>query len=74
MALSTAEAEYVAMSAAAQKTTWIRQLLEDLYYKQTDLTILHKDNQSAIAKAQNPQSHSKIKHQYLLPLCSRGSS
>ena len=62
VALSTAEAEYVAMSAAAQEATWIRQLLEDLYYKQIDPTILHEDNQSAIAVAQNPQSHSKMKH------------
>ena len=62
VALSTAEAEYVAMAAAAQEATWIQQLLEDFYYKQTKPTVLHKDNQSAIAIAQNPHCHSKMKH------------
>ena len=62
VALSTAEAEYVAIAAAAQEATWMRQLLEELYHKQAKPTVLHEDNQSAIAVAQNPQSHSKMKH------------
>ena len=31
VALSTAEAEYIALAAATQEATWMRQLLEDLH-------------------------------------------
>ena len=62
VALSTAEAEYVALAGAVQEATWMRQLLKDLHHKQTKPTVLCEDNQSAIAIAQNPQSHSKTKH------------
>ena len=62
VALSTAEAEYVAMASAAQEATWMRQLLEDLHLKQSKPTVINEDNQSAIAVARNPQSHSKMKH------------
>ena len=37
----------------------MRQLLED---KQTEPTVVREDNQSAIAIAQQPHSHSKMKH------------
>lgn len=62
VALSTAEAEYVAMAAAVQEAAWMRCLLEELEHKQTKPTVLHEDNQSAIAVAENPMSHSKMKH------------
>ena len=58
VALSMAEAEYVAMASAAQEATWMRQL-EDLL-KQMKPTVISEDNHSAIAVAQNPQSHSKM--------------
>ena len=62
VALSTAKAEYVALAGATQEATWMRQLLEDLQHKQTEPTVIHEDNQSAIAIAQQPNSHSKMKH------------
>ena len=62
VALSTAEAEYVALASAAQEAAWMRQLLEDLCHKQTEPTVVREDNQSAIAIAQQPHSHSKMKH------------
>ena len=33
VALSTAEAEYVALTATTQEITWLRQLLKDLHNK-----------------------------------------
>ena len=62
VALSTAEAEYIALSAATQEVTWLRQLLKDMLIEQTNPTIMYEDNQSAICIAQNPQYHSKMKH------------
>ncbi len=62
VALSTAEAEYVALASASQEATWLRRLFEDLHEKQAEPTVIHEDNQSAICIAQNPQYHSKTKH------------
>ena len=62
VALSTAEAEYVALSGAAQETTWMRQLLIDLHHPQPEPTVVYEDNQAAIAISQNSQSHTKMKH------------
>ena len=59
VALSTAEAEYVALAGATQEATWMRQLLQDLHHEQTEPTVIREDNQSAIAIAQQPNSHSK---------------
>ena len=62
VALSTAEAEYVALASAAQETAWIRQLLNDLHHQQDDPTILFEDNQAAVAISKNSQLHTKMKH------------
>ena len=62
VALSTAEAEYVALAGATQEATWMRQLLKDLYHEQMEPTVIREDNQAAIAIAQQPHSHSKMKH------------
>ena len=58
VALSTAEAKYVALAGA----TWMRQLLEDLHNGQFEPTVVLEDNQSTICIAQNPQYHSNTKH------------
>ena len=52
--LSTAEAEYVALSIATQEIVWIRRLLVDLTTKQRQATVLMEDNQGAICIAKNP--------------------
>ena len=41
VALSTAEAEYVALASAAQETAWMRQLPSDLHHQQHGL---YEDN------------------------------
>ena len=62
VALSTAEAEYIALAAATQEATWMRQLLEDLHNGQIEPTVTCEDNQFAISIAQNPQYHKRTKH------------
>ncbi len=50
VALSTAEAEYIAMANAAQKSVWLKQLMAELVNSSDETpTLLYEDNQSAIA-------------------------
>ncbi|KAF2344435.1 Reverse transcriptase RNA-dependent DNA polymerase, partial [Trinorchestia longiramus] len=51
-ALSTAEAEYVALAGAAQEAIWLTQLLDDLEFKTGGPMVVNEDNQSAICLAQ----------------------
>lgn len=62
VAQSTAEAEYVAASAAVNQVIWLRKRLADLGYKQDEATEVLVDNKSAIAISKNPVSFSKTKH------------
>ena len=52
VALSTAEAENIALAGAVQEATWMRQLLEDLHNGQFEPTVILDDNQSTICIAQ----------------------
>ena len=49
VALSKSEAECLAASDAEKKILWVRQLLKELALDQVEPTILHQDNQGAIA-------------------------
>jgi ribonuclease HI len=62
VALSTAEAEYMAISYAVQEVKWITQVLAELNYKQKEPVILYSDNQAAIAISENDVNHSRSKH------------
>uniref|UniRef100_A0A1X7U6N9 Reverse transcriptase Ty1/copia-type domain-containing protein n=1 Tax=Amphimedon queenslandica TaxID=400682 RepID=A0A1X7U6N9_AMPQE len=63
VALSTAEAEYISLSAATQETIWHKRLLKNLSCSTTkDPTIITEDNRGAIAIAKNPVYHSQTKH------------
>ena len=62
VALSTAEAEYMALACAAQESIWMRQLLTDLGTDPIAATQIFDDNQSAICLAKNPQFHGRAKH------------
>ena len=62
VALSTAEAECMALACAAQEAIWMRQLLTDLRNNPTVATQIFEDNQSAICLAKNPQFHGRAKH------------
>jgi len=62
VALSTAEAEYVALSTITQEAVWIRRLLSDIEAVPVGPTVIMEDNQGAIAIANNPVAHSRTKH------------
>ena len=52
-ALSKCEAEYIAATSAAQQTTWIRGMLNDIDMLPPKATPFHIDTQSAIRVAKN---------------------
>ena len=62
VAQSTAEAEFVAATAAANQAVWLRKLCRDLYWNQLEQTELFVDNQAAIAISCNPVFHGRTKH------------
>ena len=62
VALSTAEAEYIALAAAVQEALWLQQLETDLLNKSIEETIMFEDNQSTIALAKSQPIHGKTKH------------
>ena len=62
VALSTSEAEYIALSSAAQEAVWMRALNSDLKNQPSEPTVIFEDNQSAICLAKNPQFHGRSKH------------
>uniref|UniRef100_A0A7M5V2B3 Polyprotein n=1 Tax=Clytia hemisphaerica TaxID=252671 RepID=A0A7M5V2B3_9CNID len=62
VALSTTEAEYVALSQATQEVIWLRTLFKGMDFEQTDPSKMFEDNQGAIDLAKNPTHHSRTKH------------
>ena len=63
VALSTMEAEYMAITEAAKELKSMRQFLAELGCDDhRSATVLKSDNQGAIALAKNPVSHSRAKH------------
>lgn len=61
VALSTAESEFIALSAAAQEAKWLKMLLEELGYPQGPITI-YTDSQSAKAIAEKSSTSTRSKH------------
>jgi hypothetical protein len=59
--LSTAEAEYVALTPAIKDTIWLKGILDEIGIKQQKVEIL-EDNQGCIALVNNPQSSRKTRH------------
>ena len=62
VALSTAEAEYIAISLCIQEVMWVKSLLSELKVRIDDSVVMHEDNQSAIAIANNDGYQSRAKH------------
>ena len=59
MALSTAEAEYMALASAAQEAVWMQRLQNDFNEASVKSTLIYVDNQSTICIAKNPQYHGR---------------
>ena len=62
VALSTAEAEYVALSGAAQEAVWLGKLLNDINFPNNDPILIFEDNQSTICLSNANRNHAKSKH------------
>ncbi|GKC47740.1 retrovirus-related pol polyprotein from transposon TNT 1-94 [Tanacetum coccineum] len=60
-AMSTAEAEYVSLSACCAQVIWMRTQLLDYGFKYNRI-LMYCDSKSAIAISCNPVQHSKTKH------------
>ena len=62
VALSTAEAEYIALYLATKESVWLRQLCKDLQIHCSGPITIHEDNQETIAMSKNPILHKRTKH------------
>ena len=63
VALSTCEAEYIALTVAAQEGLYLIQWLNHFQgISLPEYCVIHEDNQGAIALANNPVSHQRSKH------------
>lgn len=62
VALSSAEAEYIAATDAACEGVWLRRILKDLKFEQKEPTTIFCDNMSTIAMTKNPVFHARSKH------------
>ena len=61
-ALSTAEAEYIALAECAKEALWIQGLLLELSATEQTAVLIYEDNQAAIKLAANPTHHQRTKH------------
>ena len=62
VALSTMEAEYVALCANAKEAMYQRSLLSEFGYPQKESTVIYEDNDPARLLSKDPKFHSKAKH------------
>ena len=62
VALSTAEAEYIALAKVAQELIWLQKILIDLNENSVDPMTIFEDNQSMIARKKSPRHHGRVKH------------
>ena len=62
VALSTAEAEYIAASMACCEVVWLRKLFSELFGHVLDTTVILCDNQSGIHLSENLVFHDRSKH------------
>ena len=63
MALSSTEAEYIALSEATQEAVWLKAFMRELGEEAGNGSIkVYEDNQGAIALAKNPMFHKRTKH------------
>lgn len=62
VALSTAEAEYMSLTAAAREAIWLRQLNNELIDTESIPVQIYCDSKSALCLASNDMYHPKTKH------------
>jgi hypothetical protein len=62
VALSTTEAEYMALVQVLKESIWLQRLLKELGRQAGNVKTIYKDNQGAIALANNPEYHARTKY------------
>ena len=62
VALSSMEAEYMALAEASKEAKWIRMYLTELGHRIEDPVPIYCDNQGAISYSTNPVHHARTKH------------
>ncbi|KAE9280198.1 hypothetical protein PF008_g28193 [Phytophthora fragariae] len=62
LALSSTEAEYMALSDCVKECIWMRRLLKDIGAEQVGDTVIYKDKQGAMALAKNVGYQARTKH------------
>ena len=62
MARSSAKAEYQAMALATCELIWLKQLLQELRFRNDGQITLVCDNQATLHVASNPIFHERTKH------------
>jgi transposase InsO family protein len=62
VALSTAESEYMALSATAQEAIWLIRSIKEMKHDIELPVVLKEDNKACISIAYNPVQHSRTKH------------
>mmetsp|Transcript_5076 Transcript_5076/g.15008 ORF Transcript_5076/g.15008 Transcript_5076/m.15008 type:complete len:219 (-) Transcript_5076:79-735(-) len=62
VAVSSTEAEYLALATAGVEVVYLRQLLEFLHHPQEGPSIVREDNTGAINWANDPVNHTRSKH------------
>ncbi|GFR97941.1 polyprotein [Elysia marginata] len=62
VALSTCEAEYMALVSATQEGKYLTSLVKEIFKANMTGFVLYCDNQGAIALAKNPVKHQRSKH------------
>jgi hypothetical protein len=78
IALSTAEAEYIATCSASCEAIWLRKLLTSLFDLEMRATLILCDNQSCIKMTENHVFHDRSKHieiryHYIRDMVQRGA-
>nr|GEW10406.1 ribonuclease H-like domain-containing protein [Tanacetum cinerariifolium] len=59
---SSAEAEYRSVANVVSETTWLQNLLRELYSPLSTATLVYCDNVSAVYMSANPVQHQRMKH------------
>ena len=62
VALSSCEAEFLALAEAAKEALWLRMILKEMAVEFDDPLVIKVDNQAAIALSKNAVNHSRSKH------------
>lgn len=62
VAVSSTEAEYMALFEAVREAIWIKSVLNSIYIELSEPIVIFEDNNSCISIANNPTNHKKSKH------------